>query len=330
MKKEMRKPKNTDAEASNELGPANTTLASTFLLSTRVVTWLGASVVGITILLGTFGFLVLYAHDLILGIDVGIRDSLEYVTTGGLFIADTGYHAIYRRGILLQLLPLLFIGGVIILSYTIPKSRRWGFILLQTVAIFGLILLQFTNLKKTTEPLSYQGFLLYSIPISDLNRLLVSADVTALREYYGSIAALTLATSIIIGIWYVKSWYSLSHADHFEKVLMGFKTASLFLSFVSIYGLPLDYGVLMMQNYYPAVRAYGVEKEKDPFTSINLNTDSDKTVLFLLYQNDKELVFYNRRAYQVTYVKRETINYVSLGESYNVFNGRELTPQNSK
>lgn len=330
MKKETGKPKDIDSEMPGESSPADTTIASTFLLSTRVITWLSASVVGITIILGTFGFLAIYAHDFMLGIDVGLRDSLEYVTTGGLFLANTGYHAIYRRGISLQLLLPIFTAVVIILSYTLLKGRKWIAILLQSIAILGLILIQLANLKRTIAPLSYGGFLLYAMPITEVNQLLVNGDIIALREYYGSIAASTLVTSLIIGIWYVKSWYSLHHTNYINKVLMAFKTASLFLAFVSIYGLPLDYGVLMMRNYYPTVRAYSAEKDKDPFSSINLNEDADKPVLFLLYQGDKELVFYNKNTYQIIYVKREAINYVSLGQRYNVFNGRELIPKANK
>jgi hypothetical protein len=110
MSKEIPKQKDKDSSTSKNETPVSASPIIYFLITTaKLIGWIGASVGGLAVILGVFGFLVNYGHNYMLGIDAGLRDPLEYVITGGLFFADTGYRGIILYGLSYQILLPLFV-----------------------------------------------------------------------------------------------------------------------------------------------------------------------------------------------------------------------------
>jgi hypothetical protein len=333
MSKETPKQKDEDSSTSKNETPVSASPIMYFLITAaKLIGWIGASVGGLAVILGVFGFLVNYGHNYMLGIDAGLRDPLEYVITGGLFFADTGYRGIILHGLGYQILLPLFVFALVFFSYILPnKQRNRVFKYMQDGALLSLIAVQILILYRLIQVLKNGGLLVYRITQTEISTHMVAANEKFLLSYYGSVAAPIFITLMVLGYWYWKSSIQFDRAYFFNHHLL-LKVIVLLLCLMSIYGLPISYGVLMKPTYYPLLLDYGVEKDKgiDPFnTELTLNGTKtparklENQTIFLLNQSDKELIFYDRNRLEIIYVRRDTISYLRIGSSYYILYGRQ-------
>jgi hypothetical protein len=307
-------------------------LSAVVLDAAKIITWLGASIGGFAVILGTLGYLVIYSHDLLLGINVGLREPLQYVTIGGTFLEETGWLGIVKNGLTYYLLPYLLVLATLFATYTKLRNKKRLFALSQDVALAGLIVLQIISLRRLVNTLKSLGLLVYRIEGSEINTLLINDDFAGLRHRYGSIAAPVLLTILTLGYWWWKSAIQNGDWTYFIRHRSSVKILALLLTLMCMYGLPLIFGVLIMHNDYPLLTSYGLkDKEGDPFPNYKLSNnchsnlpsdDTSERKIFLLNQGERDLVFYDRSRLQIVYLRRDAVSHIHLGQDCNVFSGR--------
>ena len=302
------------------------------ITSAKIIAWLGASVAGFSLILGTFGYLVIYSHDTtILGLDVSLRTSLEYIVTGAIFFQDTGYIGIISNGLSINLIPSFIIFASFIILYTWFKNNKI-FKVAKVVILLGLVIVQIIVICHIINTLKGQNYLIYKLEKNDINDYIIHQKFEELRFLYGSIAApilINFATIVFIVYCYLKDSLHNLNFTYFFRNQVSFIIIIIVPLFISIYGLPLSYGVLMKGNYYPQLIEYGLKaNEPNPLNLSCISHDQkyklgNNSNYYVIYHSDKEFVVYDKSFCQLIYIDRKIISYYRIGASYNVFSGRK-------
>jgi hypothetical protein len=285
------------------------------------IAWIGASIGGIVVMISTFGFFALYSNETMLGIQIGLRAPLEYIIAGGLFLTGTinilGRINPIKLNVLLSVFSLL----LMVLSYAPLKGlKRYSYIL-RGIAVIGVISVQFLLSTYIASVIPSNNFLVSDIPNTEVNKLIVQTDFDRLEQYYGSLTFSILVTAFTSSYWCWKS-FQLQQGkqrlliDKFNTLL---KIVALVLAIDGVYHVPQLYGILIKRNIYPEIIHYSMPEESDPFIN-----SSARGVLFLLYQDDKTIVIYDRANFQIVYVRRDIINFIRVGGYKDLLSGRRL------
>jgi len=81
----------------------------------------------------------------------------------------------------------------------------------------------------------------------------------------------------------------------------------------------LCFGVVRGDITYPSVITYNTQDGNDPFPD-----NPDKKEIYLLYQKDKGLIFYDKLKLRIVYVRRDIVNAVSVGHPENILADRKI------
>ena len=302
---------------------SNTSVTASLLQNVmKSIVWLGASIGGIIAILGALGFIVILSNESMLGVTIGLRDPMEYIIMGGVFLNETGAYSTrytkFNSEIVLSTLFLI----VLILSYSRLGMLNKYFIILRDIAIVGsIIILQLSasHMDLTRVP---GGFLTHSIPGNEITALMIQGDYEALGKLYGSSAAAVLiaSTAIIYCIW--KSFIDrkdIRRTKFVDKSRALLKAVALLLALNALLTLTFGYGKIMNENHYPKIIDYGIQKDSDPFLNVSREKD-----LLLLYEDSKEVIIYDRANLQILYLRRDVVNYIRIGGYSNIFRGRHL------
>ena len=173
----------------------------TRLAPLKIITWLGASAGGLTILLGAVGFLALGAHDAMLGIPRSIQNNSEYVAVGGLFF---GRSVIFLIASFISVQSWIVLGVLLIgvaVLYKIPRHLCRGRSLVIVLFSVALLAAEVYGLARLIRPLQISDLLLNLSAVENgpgkqvIDALLVK-DTTWLGVEYGFLLLLILAFAI--------------------------------------------------------------------------------------------------------------------------------------
>lgn len=292
-----------------------------FVEPAKFITWIGASIGGVTIVLVAVGFLALSGHDDMLGVPIHIGDKSEYVAIGALF---------FIRSIIFVLASFLDNIGcwliVVILSAVLTLRHFLERYLAQhawplNVGTGILVCAETYALWRLLEPITYRN-ILYNLDdllkknASGTNPKVLSwiisnsTDSTnALKSEYGFLALLFIVMAFLIrGL--EREYQRRQSNDRMPKIKLWrwLRLPAFGLLLIQMYSLPRSYGVLTIQSEYTLI-APVVSKQQEGLCF----------PLLLLREDENFLILYDPRIHKVIEMKREAIDNFSVSGSKSVF-----------
>jgi len=284
----------------------------------KLITWLGASAGGLTILLVTIGFLALSAHDVMLGIPRSIQSNSEYVAVGGLFFGRSIILLITSFILARSWIVLLIVSAAVVVLFNIPPGRSRGRSMV--IAIFSIALLssEMYGLLWVIRPLQVSNLLLNpSVAAGGAIKNVVEAilvnDTTSLSAEYGFLVLLVLAFSIAFVLLDRESQNTvvLSRRGRTRALVWHLARVPAFiLLLVCIFLLPRAYGVMTISNDYPLVTIEGPSQPS--------GNPSSETRL-LLNEDDKTFVLYDPSSQSIITIKRDSVAQYKMYAPQHVF-----------
>jgi len=305
-------------------------VGSTLQQVLKAIALVGAAVAGLAAILGTFGFLSYTTADNRLGVDVGLRVPLEYISEGGLFVAHTGYNALARNALTAPLtVPpgasytlhwtayvavavalLCFLA--IFVSYRLRSRHRTLVLWLRRIAGILILAVELLTVYRLEEPVGWGRFLVSGIPDSPMFRALITGRDLDLDIYYGTAAACFLITSVTLLYWLAKA-----RQESASRFLAGIRGIGLFGLVAMLWGLPLASGALK-PTLFPVVHDF---RFKDGQGRVG----DQKSQFFLILQREKLVVLYDRMTYRVYYLRGDVVEWLVVGQEQNVLAGRRVS-----
>lgn len=311
--------------------PAQPSL-NTFLEPVKFITWLGASVGGLVVVLAVIGFLALAAHDVMLGIPRRLLPQPEYITVGALFFSRT---VTYMLAVLLSPFasPGTAIIAAVVLLVAAPavyyvstrgpfiSHRRW----LLTAGPVLLIAGEIYVLQRLTAPLQITHALLQITDLSSLAagssgdasvpylRALLNGQGKQLQFAYGVLSLLTLALALAYRWLELTARASGSWGGGSASVLLVWRWAripSFTLLLICLFFLVRAYGVLTLSNEYPTFAAE---------TAAGQPEEQKSGPRFLLREEDDDLLLYEPCTQSILSVKRDSLGRLKITAPYDVF-----------
>src|ERR1043165_4026540 len=293
--------KNGDHDASpapaTDTADMQTPSVWTRLAPLKVITWLGASTGGLTILLAAVGFLALGAHDAMLGIPRSMQSNSEYVAVGGLFF---GRSVIFLVASFVSLQSWIVLGVLLIgvvAPYKIPGHLFRGRSLVIVLFSIALLAAEVYGLARLIRPLQISDLLLNlsaseNGPGKQVIEALLVKDTTWLSVEYGFLLLLILAFSIS---FIFLEQESTGIRTQFWRLV---RVPAFILLVICVFLLPRAYGVLTLSNDYPEVS----------LDTTNQSTNATVTsTRFLLRENDKLFVLFDPTSQSIVTIKRDSI-----------------------
>lgn len=281
----------------------------------KIITWLGASAGGLTLLLGAVGFLALGAHDAMLGIPRSIQSNSEYVAVGGLFF---GRSVIFLVASFISVkswivLVVLLIGAVVL--YKIPRHLCRGRSLVIVLFSIALLAAEVYGLARLIRPLQISDLLL-NLSASEngpgkqvIDALLVK-DTTWLSVEYGFLLLLILAFAIAFIFLEQESKGNRTQFWHLVRV------PAFILLLICVFLLPRVYGVLTLSNDFPEVSLD---------TANQANTATVTTTRFLLREDEKRFVLFDPTSQSIVTIKRDSITQHRMYAPQHIFTATART-----
>lgn len=269
----------------------------TRLAPLKIITWLGASAGGLTILLGAVGFLALGAHDAMLGIPRSLQNNSEYVAVGGLFF---GRSIIFLIASFISVQSWIVLGvlliGVVVL-YRMPRHLCRGRSLVIVLFSVALLAAEVYGLARLIRPLQISDLLLNLAAVENgpgkqvIDALLVK-DTTWLGVEYGFLLLLILAFTVAFIFLEQESTGYRTQFWHVARV------PAFVLLVICLFLLPRVYGVLTLSNDYPEVSLD---------TASQANSATVGPTRFLLREDEKLFVLFDPSSQSIVTVKRDSI-----------------------
>lgn len=326
----------TIPEGSTTSAPPVEPSPNTFLEPVKFITWLGASMGGLTVVLAVIGFLALAAHDLMLGIPRRILPQTEYVTVGALFFSRTATYmiavllspftapgtAVVAVVVLLAAAPAVYYFSTRRRFRLRPDAGRWW---LLTVGPLLLIAGELYVLQQLTALLQITNALLQFADFSSLAatdsgdasvlflRALINGQGKQLQFAYGVLSLLTLLPVLAY------RWLELAARN--MKAGGGERAGGLVvwrwaripcfaLLLICLFFLIRVYGVLTISNEY-------VRVEAEPAAG---QTSGQKPgPRFLLREEDKDLLLYEPCSQAILSMKRDSLGRLKITAPYDLF-----------
>jgi hypothetical protein len=295
-----------DAPAKQE-EPAETELPIvTARAPLKLITWLGASAGGLTILLVTIGFLALSAHDVMLGIPRSIQNNSEYVAVGGLFFGRSIVFLIASFLSAKSWMVLLIVAAAVVLLFNIPVGRSRGKSMVIGLLSIALLVAEVYGLMWVIKPLQISNLLLNQSaeihgPVRNVINAILERDTTALSTEYGFLVLLVLAFAIMFVLLDRESQNTVVVSRRGRNRTLFWHLARIpafILLLVCIFLLPRAYGVLTIANDYPVVTIEG--------SSTPGGTPTSQTHV-LLREDDKIFVLYDPSSQSILTLKRDAV-----------------------
>ena len=272
----------------------------------KLITWLGASAGGLTILLVTIGFLALSAHDVMLGIPRSIQSNSEYVAVGGLFFGRSIIFLIASFVSVKSWIVLLIVSAAVVLLFNIPPGRSRGRSMLIGFLSIALLIAEIFGLVWVIRPLQISNLLLNqsaatNTPVKSVVEALLVRDTTSLSAEYGFLVLLVLAFSIIFVLLDRESYNTVVQSRRGRNRTLFWhlsRVPAFVLLVVCIFLLPRAYGVFTLSNDYPVVT---IERSSSP--SANATSETH----LLLREDDKIFVLYDPYSQSILTIKRDSV-----------------------
>ena len=272
----------------------------------KLITWLGASAGGLTILLVAIGFLALSAHDVMLGIPRSMQSNSEYVAVGGLFFGRSIIFLITSFVTVKSWIVLVIVTAAVIVLLNVPPGRTRGRSMLIGFLSIALLIAEIFGLLWVIRPLQISNLLLnQSAEINTPARIVVESilvkDTYWLSEEYGFLVLLVLSFSIMFVLLDRESQNTVVVSRRGRNRTLFWHLArvpAFVLLVVCIFLLPRAYGVLTISNDYAVVT---IERSSTPGST----TTSETHVL--LREDDKILVLYDPYSQSILTIKRDSV-----------------------
>jgi hypothetical protein len=271
----------------------------------KLITWLGASAGGLTILLVTIGFLALSAHDVMLGIPRSIQSNSEYVAVGGLFFGRSIIFLIASFISVKSWIVLLIVSAAVVTLLNIPPGRSRGRSMLIGFLSIALLTAEIYGLIWVIRPLQISNLLLNqsaatNTPVRNVVEAILVRDTIWLSAEYGFLVLLVLAFSITFVLLDRESQNTVVQSRRGRNRTLFWHLArvpAFVLLLVCIFLLPRAYGVLTLSNDYPVVTIEG---------SSSPSANASETHL-LLREDDKIFVLYDPYSQSILTIKRDSV-----------------------
>lgn len=284
----------------------------------KLITWLGASAGGLTILLVTIGFLALSAHDVMLGIPRSIQSTSEYVAVGGLFFGRSIIFLIASFIWAKSWIVLVLVAIAVVVLFNIPAGRSRGRSMVIGFLSLALLISEVFGLMWIIKPLQISNLLLnQSVKLDASIRTVVDAllenDTRLLSAEYGFLVLLVLAFSIIFVLLDRESQNTVVPSRRGRNRTLSWHLArvpAFILLLVCIFLLPRAYGVLTISNDYPVVTIEG--------SSTPAGNATSETHL-LLREDDKVFVLYDPSSQSILTIKRDSVAQHKMSAPQHVF-----------
>ena len=319
----------TEAVPAGSAPPAQPPL-NTFLEPVKFVTWLGASVGGLTVVLAVIGFLALAAHDVMLGLPRRLLPQLEYVTVGALFFSRT---VTYMIAVLLS--PFASPGTALVASVALLAAalavyyvstrgrllthRGWLLAAGPLLLIAGEIYV----LQRLTAPLQITHTLLQFADLSSLAsngsgdasmqylRALLNGDDKQLQFAYGMLSLVTLAPALAYR-WLELAARTVEGGGRATALLVWrwARFPSFALLLICLFFLIRAYGVLTLSNEYPRFEAEMAAGQP---------AEQKSGPRFLLREESEDLLLYEPCTQSILSVKRDSLGRLKITAPYDVF-----------
>jgi hypothetical protein len=329
-------PSGTVVEGVRPVTPPPEPAHKTILEPIKFITWIGASVGGLTIILAVIGFLALGAHDSMIGIPRRLLAQPEYVTVGALFFSRTMTYIIAvllspfsaLRTALITLVVLLVIavaGYYVWTGRLIRRGRLPGRRLLLTVGPVLLLVGELFVLQKLTAPLQITNALLQFADLDSLASIgtgeasdyylrgLINGQSKQLQFAYGTLSLMTLG----LGLAY--RWLEVANSDSYNRSAASERRPLLWqwtripcfaLLLLSLFFLVRVYGVLTVSNDYPRLEIAPAAEQKDAKRA---------RPLFLLREDDKYLLIYEPCSQSILNMKRDSVEQLKINAPHDIF-----------
>ncbi len=294
---------------------------------------IGASVGGLTAIFYVVGFLAMHAHNRFLGLTHISIDFNEYLFNGGQFFAYLPHLAVYFLDLLLAfaendfgllviiiiaiailwlLLQIRFIKNIKNRLIPLVNSIAKRFIFIQQV-IFNLALL-ILFITISLDVVEQNGFLFNDITHNDYWLIDASNEGFSRRQQYFSglliMAILSLLTYAMLEKWRQQPVESNNPVKAPWRSI--FSVSALLLIILQLLYLPVNYGILIISNYYPTVEfdlkkgmPEGFLKEGNP--------------LVLIHREGDDYFFYSRRQMKTWQFHRSDFSWLTRMKEVNIF-----------
>jgi hypothetical protein len=292
-----------------------------FVEPAKLITWIGASIGGVTIVLVAVGFLALSGHDDMLGVPIHIGDKSEYVAIGALFFIRSIIFVLasFLDNVGCWLIVVIFT-AVLTLRYFLERyfaQHAWPL----DVGAVALVFAETYALWRLLEPITYRN-ILYNLDellkknASGANPKVLSWIISnskdstdALQSEYGFLALLFIVMALLIrGLEREYQRRQLSARMPKIKLWRWLRLPAFGLLLIQMYSLPRSYAVLTIQSEYALINPV-VSKQQEGLCF----------PLLLLREDEKILILYDPRMHKVIELKREAIDNFSVSGSKSVF-----------
>jgi hypothetical protein len=284
----------------------------------KLITWLGASAGGLTILLVAIGFLALSAHDVMLGIPRSIQSNSEYVAVGGLFFGRSIMFLIASFVLAKSWIVFLVVAAAVVVVFNIPPARSRGRSMVIGFLSIALLISEVFGLMWVIRPLQVSNLLLNqsgeaNTPARNVVQAILERDTTWLSAEYGFLVLLVLGFAILFVLLDRESQNTvvLSRRGRNRTLIWHLARVPAFvLLLVCIFLLPRAYGVLTIANEYPIVT---IEGSSTPGV-----TPASETHV-LLREDDKNFVLYDPYSQSILTIKRDSVAKHTMSAPQHVF-----------
>lgn len=284
----------------------------------KLITWLGASAGGLTILLVAIGFLALSAHDVMLGIPRSIQSNSEYVAVGGLFFGRSIIFLIASFISTKSWVVLLIVSVAVVVLFNLPSGGSRGKSMVIAVLSIALLVSEIFGLMWVIKPLQISNLLLNqsveaSGPFRNVVEAILVKDTNWLSAEYGFLVLLVLAFAITFVLLDRESQDTVNPSRRGRNRTLSWYLArvpAFILLLVCIFLLPRAYGVLTISNDYPVVT---IEGSNAPSGVIPSETR------LLLREDDKLLVLYDPSSQSILTIKRDSVAQYKMYAPQHVF-----------
>lgn len=280
----------------------------------KFISWLGASVAGLSVILGAIGFLSLGAHDTMLGIPT-TQIGLDYIKVGGLFF---GRSILFMIGAVIGYRNCWMLSGtlliILLIRYFVFKRHHQTTGLLVGASV--LIIAESFLFWLLTDTLQFQDILL-NFP--DSNSLVLNAifygDQLWLRNEYGFLAVFTLCLAITL--WHIEQAFKNKSSTNLSKrkIWQWLRIPAFVLLAVCLFLLPRCYGVLTFPNEFPQVviEATSTAPNSREFKDLD-------TPLFLIWKDEKSLMLYDQRLKLIIALNPQSVSKYRISALKHIFN----------